>query len=204
MCGLGTQKKMDSHVVEVWTKWKAKQVDLAVFMLKSKGVDRPFNCGDCQAVDEQLMRFVLVDNNNNVEEQQQQITVADLSRNQRLWLYNRCCMLHLASQSTSEEKGGIKSVVVTKPLGWTFDPDSVCTAKMLLAAHRKQQSKKSKARKQARMQKWTTDCSECGKELSAHSALYCWAFDDGAMCEDCVESDPELRGLKWEDRASFF
>lgn len=44
---------------------------------------------------------------------------------------------------------------------------------------------------------WRGECSECSTELTIQEAIFNWRWSS-PFCEECVENDEELNGLKWE------
>jgi LPS O-antigen subunit length determinant protein (WzzB/FepE family) len=44
---------------------------------------------------------------------------------------------------------------------------------------------------------WRGECSECSTELTIQEAIFNWRWSS-PYCEECVENDEDLNGLKWE------
>lgn len=44
------------------------------------------------------------------------------------------------------------------------------------------------------------ECNDCGQDLDLSDALYHYS-GMGPLCQECVDSDPDLEGLKWETLA---
>ena len=125
-----------------------------------------------------LCRFVLSD--------AQTVDLPDLVSLERKWLHMRSESIKLKSRTYKRTKLGLGTLQLSKPSGWTLPtkPLQIQTPAM-----------KRAARKAA----WRTTCNECSCNLDANSALYHYS-GMGPLCEECIEADPELDGLKWESR----
>ena len=137
-------------------------------------------------LDDVLCRFVFSD--------AQTVDIPDLESIERKWL-------HLRSESI-----GLKSCThtgtlrLTKPQGWTLPANPVPVKAPIKAAKTWKAIKAEKAKKMAL---WTTTCEGCSCNLDAYNALYHYS-GMGPMCEDCIDADEELYGLKWEAKADFW
>ena len=110
----------------------------------------------------------------------------------RFWIHTRADQLGMFSQSISnKEDKTVKDIIITKPNSWVFDSKRVVQPKS--SAHEK---------KVTVMKSWKTTCDNCSTSLDAYSALYNWR-GLGPLCEECIENDDELNGLKWEAKAEF-
>lgn len=107
---------------------------------------------------------------------------------ERLWIHLRCENLGFKTSSVvvKKKKHWLKDVVVTKPSDWVMDWE--CANKII--------APKKKVR-EARRSEQTVCCDECDRELGEDDALYHWS-GLGPLCEECIEEDDELAGLKWE------
>lgn len=52
-------------------------------------------------------------------------------------------------------------------------------------------------------EQWNTSCEGCGTGLDAWQALYNY-HGLGPYCQECIDDDDELEGLKWEYKAEFW
>jgi hypothetical protein len=103
------------------------------------------------------------------------LDIPGLTSAQRFWVHTRASQLELVS-ATNHDSNLLR---VSKPAGWSMDWTPSKTRRL---------SKKTKKR---------TACDECGDSLDACQALYNWR-GFGPLCEQCVNGDPELEGMKWE------
>jgi len=146
-----------------------------------------------------LILFKALDSN------EREITIQRLSPAERRWIHERSRATNVVSTSLEHTRqNDLKDVIINKPENWNFDqiirsnpPENL--EKLL----KKDQIRRVRERKTKEMEAWSTNCEECGSSLSAHEALYHWS-GMGPLCEDCVESDDDLCGLKWESKASFW
>jgi hypothetical protein len=127
-----------------------------------------------------------------------QLELPTLEGVERLWVHTRCSQLGLTSVSNGHSRNS-KTMTLSKPATWRFDLARPVPEPVPEPAKRKT----AKQRKRERMEAWRTECDQCGTELDAASALY-HRGGMGPMCEECVEADPELEGLKWEEKAAFW
>ena len=131
------------------------------------------------------------------------IITAPISGVQRMWVHKRAAQLGLSSSSNRykdyKSHGNIKPMTLVKSADWKMPweaahpipPPPPNSTTVLKAARR------------AKFDAWRTSCNECGKELDVHTALYHWG-GMGPLCDDCIEADPELQGLKWEPKCDFW
>jgi hypothetical protein len=82
-------------------------------------------------------------------------------------------------------------------------PDTVIEAAYQHQFDEKEEKRQRRERRQARMNAWRTNCEECSKELTAHTALYNLHIG-GPYCSECVEADEEMEGMKWEAKSEFW
>ena len=73
-------------------------------------------------------------------------------------------------------------MIITKPENYKFDSNSIMDIKTL------------NDQIPIRM----IECDMCGTDINVKEALYNYR-GIGPLCENCVESDCELAGLKWEN-----
>ncbi len=116
----------------------------------------------------------------------------------RKWLHLRAQQLGLTT-TTVDRSGQWGQVYMSKPAGWVFAADRPVQA----APSQGQARSRARASRRERMEAWTTECENCGEELDAYTALYHHS-GMGPLCEECVNDDEELEGLKWEPKASFW
>jgi hypothetical protein len=136
-------------------------------------------------LDDMLCRFAL--------SSAQTIDFAGLDPAERKWLHMRAGSVGIKSR-THRRKKQLGTLKLTKPQGWILpkDPLPVVTP-----------AQKAAQAEAARMASWTTECNGCSRVLDAYGALYHYS-GMGPMCEDCIEADDELTGLKWEAKADFW
>lgn len=115
--------------------------------------------------------------------------VKGMTPKERLWLHTRAASIGLKTETIDRDKGTMR---ISRPAGWELPASPIEVVK-----HDK------RSERQKRMDAWRTECDECGKELDAYDALYHWS-GMGPMCEECINRDIELEGLKWEEKASFW
>lgn len=135
-----------------------------------------------RAQDEELRQFVA----------SQTATVTDFrarTGRQRKWLHVRATSMGLKTE-TVDRNGYIASVRVSKPDGWALPAEPLPV-------------RTPPGRRRRGRAEWKTECDECGAELDAWSALYHHS-GMGPLCDDCIENDDELAGLKWEAKADFW
>jgi hypothetical protein len=149
---------------------------------------KPFaslEAGSARLMDDTVARFVFGS--------ERTTCIQRLTAQQRKWLHMRAASTGL--QSTTERRegrrgGGLASLRLTKPPGWVLPRDPVSVRPKL----------SSRAELMAR---WCTDCDSCGAKLDAYNAMYHHS-GMGPLCEDCIQADPDLEGLKWEAKADFW
>jgi hypothetical protein len=114
---------------------------------------------------------------------------------ERKWIHERCGQLRLISRSLDNDRSfsTLKPVEVQKPDGWTmaWKPQPM----------QERGEKRTKPSRSTQMKRWRRSCEECGAELTVDEAMYSGM---GPLCEDCIDDDPELEGMKWEPRSSFW
>lgn len=130
------------------------------------------------ALDDELIEFVVSG--------EATCDLAGKDPKERRWLHTRAESLGLRTETLA--RGTLR---VVRPDGWELPASPIETVRP--------------ARRGRRMHvaDWSDTCDNCGKELQAHEAMYHWS-GMGPLCEECIDRDPELAGLKWEDRASFW
>jgi len=145
---------------------------------------------DLQALDDTIVDFVVSENREGL--------LPALAPRLRWWVHTRATSLGLQSASgLALAREREKAMTLTKPAGWYFDGERKAEH---MQVHVKNPQKKAK---RARMEAWRTGCEECGTELDAYHAWYHWN-GLGPMCQACVESDAELREIKWELKCDFW
>ena len=107
----------------------------------------------------------------------------------RLWVHRRASQLKLVSDTNHAT--ATNPLRVSKPAGWAMD---------WAPSRERFPQRPTKTNRRA---EWRTECQDCGETLDAWHALYHYS-GMGPLCEDCIEQDPELEGLKWEPRGDFW
>lgn len=105
---------------------------------------------------------------------------------QRKWLHTRAESLGLQTETVDRVGPFVATVRVTRPDGWVMP-----------ATPAQQGSVAPRGRR--RRQAWVGECDMCGVTLDAWEALYHYS-GMGPFCDDCIEGDDYLAGLKWETR----
>lgn len=116
------------------------------------------------------------------------LTFQHLDNRERKAVHQLAYALGMTSQSHHDSATfyyGAKNVTVTKPSGWTMQNARTVT-KTELRENEAQQAHMTRLKQ----------CNECGCDIPASHALYHWS-GMGPMCEECVNTDEELSGLKW-------
>ena len=150
---------------------------------------QPFSASNefASKLDDTLCRFVLFD--------AQTVDLPGLDSVERKWLHLRAGSIGLKSRTHKRKKLGLGTLQLSKPPGWTLPTKPLPPVKTPAIALRDARA----ARKAA----WTTTCNECSCNLDADNALYHYS-GMGPLCEECIEADPELDGLKWEAKSDFW
>ena len=110
---------------------------------------------------------------------------------ERKWLHTRAGSLGLESRTHTRSKLRQGTLRLTKPQGWTLPADPLPV------------QAPAPPPRAARMASWRAACGGCSRDLDAYEALYHHS-GMGPMCDECVDADPELEGLKWEAKADFW
>ena len=134
---------------------------------------------------------------------------------ERKWLHRTVDYLSMASHSDNDVRGipYMKTITISKKAN-TGLPVSMGEAiervtksaearEQVRKAAKRQAKQAKRARTQEAMERWSTDSTECGQHLTAYSALYHHS-GAGPLCEECVEGDVNLYGLKWEPKCTFW
>jgi hypothetical protein len=122
----------------------------------------------------------------------QELRLPALKSVDRFWVHTRAAQLGLAC-STATPGAVVSGMTLTKPsTEWRVDWSGVGATPVARPT-----------RRDSAMDAWSTDCTECGQDLDAWSALYHHS-GMGPLCQDCIDDDDELEGLKWEEKASFW
>ena len=144
-------------------------------------------------VDEKIGQFVADDSSTLVMENLESVV--------RLWIHQRARQAGLKSNSScGRERGYVKTLTLTKPDGWTL-PD--VPLDILKSSPKPKKVNVNAEIRHAKMEAWRTTCELCYNTLDAYTALYNWR-GIGPYCEDCIEEDANLAGLKWEAKADFW
>lgn len=150
--------------------------------LSFASVRQPMDNRNFEDLDHTLLQFLTSNETTTV--------FRELPGVRRLWLHRRCGQAGVVS-NTHNRHGRIADVRITKPRDYTLAVHDVA----FQASH----TDMTKQRREERRRQIEEDlrCDECGATLTFESALYHWS-GVGPMCDDCVEADDELCGLKWE------
>ncbi len=134
---------------------------------------------------------------------------------QRKWLHITVEYLNMASHSDNDVGGvsHMKTITITKRantglpvnMGEAIKQNTKSreASEQIRKAAKRQAKQAKRAKIQEAMDRWSTDCRECGQHLTAYSALYHHS-GAGPLCEECVEGDANLSGLKWEPKCTFW
>ena len=133
---------------------------------------------------------------------------------QRLWLHQTAQYLALLSYSEGDGTYNYVKTITLSKTAQTALPDNMEEAveRVRLSSQARRQASKAasktakrvkRAEKEAAMDRWSTYCNDCGETLTAWEALYHHS-GTGPLCQDCVDSDDYLTGLKWEPKATFW
>lgn len=126
--------------------------------------------------------------------------IKDQSSAEKRWVHERACALNVQSYS-GDGHGERKDVHLIKDRNWTLAAQMTKDVNKNL--RRKINKRRAKASAAKRMEKWRTECYDCGEILGAEEAFYHHS-GMGPLCMDCIENDEEYDGLKWECKASFW
>ncbi len=133
----------------------------------------------------------------------------------RKWLHITVEYLSMASHSDNDVMGVpyMKTITISKtantglPVNIGEATEQITKSAEAREQGRKAAKKQAKQAKRARMKEamdqWSTDCTECAEHLTAYGALYHHS-GAGPLCEECVEGDAYLSGLKWEPKCTFW
>ena len=127
--------------------------------------------------------------------------IKQLTSGERRWIHERATAIRVQSSSEGEQTDELKDVRIVKPKAWDLERSLAMGPPKLL--NKKVRKGRYLSEKDKRMAKWSTHCDECDDVLNAESAFYHHG-GMGPVCERCIDEDPELEGLKWECKASFF
>jgi hypothetical protein len=190
--GVATKELSDVHAE--WLKWLSNApTPLDVAKIYADAI--------ALRLDEPMLVFVL-------DEQTRETVFQQLDGKDRKWLHCRAEQLGLTTTTKQRRKAKKHSmastgdVVVCKPPQWEmkFDAPPKASSRHATAC---QHGVNPFGGRRARMETWSRECDECGATLDAYDALYHHS-GMGPLCQDCVDADPELEGLKWEAKADFW
>jgi hypothetical protein len=164
-----------SDVQEQWREW-------------IRDAPKPFQM-EASNLDDSLLVFL-------VDELAKEKVFPRLGGKDRKWLHQRAEQLGLTTTTVarSHRRGNTGDLVMRKPPQWQMNfgaPPKPTVGKMKTTPWRE------------RTREWSGECDECGETLDAYNALYHYS-GMGPLCEECVNADPELEGLKWEAKADFW
>lgn len=134
---------------------------------------------------------------------------------QRKWLHINVEYLNMASHSDNDVMGVpyMKTITISKTANTGLPVNMGKAVEQITKSAEAREQRRKAAKRQAKqakrdrmkeaMDQWSTDCTECGKHLTAYGALYHHS-GEGPLCEECVEGDDYLSGLKWEPKSTFW
>ena len=131
----------------------------------------------------------------------------NLNWQHRKWIHNYAAIMNVSTESFGNNTER-KSIKITKPSSCTLSDIMIKSPDYTGYEQRQKQLKKKnkqivKLKKLEKMNNWKTECCNCMMTLGAEEAMYHWS-GLGPLCENCIENDPELDGLKWENKSSFW
>ncbi|KAG2447857.1 hypothetical protein HYH02_007313 [Chlamydomonas schloesseri] len=150
--------------------------------------------GTASSIDQRLLRFIVSGRT--------EINFNNLDSNGRKHVHWRCEELGLHGRTTTRlPRSNQGHMTVSRPPAWR-QPDLRATPPPPQPPPPQPQLTQRQLRRK-KMEEWFASCDECGRDLDVDTAMYHHS-GMGPLCEACIEADPELEGLKWEPRCSFW
>jgi hypothetical protein len=143
----------------------------------------------CKTIDNTIRKFI---SNSN----EKQITLEKLDSSTRYFMHIRSEQLQL-EHTTINRIRHLGDVVVTKPDNWNY---TIALNNMSAIKYKPDKKKRSDVPRgvSSRTYYKIKYCDECDCQLNYHTAMYHHS-GMGPLCEDCIEDDDYLCGLKWEN-----
>jgi hypothetical protein len=125
------------------------------------------------------------------------VRLVELDAKARRWVHMRAEQLGLRSKLFKQGKRFLPrlDVDVEKPDAWVQDWDA--PAAPVALRQTSAPKRKPEPIRHAPDYDDCVECDVCGDDIVRWDALYHWS-GMGPLCEECIEDDDELCGLKWE------